>query len=316
MREGFVLCAALAAVAVVGCLEAKEEYTVNPDGSGKVVVEAVVPAVAAPAAPGEKADPDLAAKLTARDMLDQSVGIDAWSDVTFGRTDDGRVRFKGAAYFKDLSKVRLYLAGLPPRVLSAGLAKDEKGALALTIEGPQERRGAKAPPAPKVPDAEVAQRVAAQRDAYRQRRPMMEKSLANFKIEMTFRLPGTVAEATNLQKDAGGVRLVLEGPKMIQALDQLMADEAYMRDLVRSGADVGSGNPSLVMALNQRLFGAKAPVRARLAGDAKPILDYEGEAKAARDQYPKMIERLGLDRLPPVLMPSSGVPGSAAPPAK
>ncbi|MCX5682063.1 MAG: hypothetical protein NT049_00025 [Planctomycetota bacterium] len=116
------LAAILAAALVAGCFEGKAEFDLNPDGSGKVVADFLFPSRAPwllkKAAP-HPADPSAAAAEPAanpeEDMNDcvgafikKSTGIDAWKDVSFQRAADGRIQFKGTAYFKDLTKVKVF----------------------------------------------------------------------------------------------------------------------------------------------------------------------------------------------------------------
>ena len=315
-----VLAVLAAGVLLAGCIEAKQDYTLNPDGSGKVVLDLLMQEMPISLGQAEKPDPDLLARQTVRRMLNHSDGVSAWADVAYLRTEDGRTRFKGTAYFKDLSKVRF------PAVGFSGLsfAKDDKGGRVLEITGGREEGrqpaapAAPAAPPPKLTDEEVAQRIQMQRDRFQQMRPMMEIFLAKARLDFSFRLPGAVAEATNLQKEPdGAVRLVLDGTRMLQTLDQLMADDAYLREMVISGADVGPGNAGLSQEVNEKLFGTRAPVRARVTGNSGPLFDYEAEVKAAKEAYPKMVERLGLDQLPQeqprMLPPGFGGGGRAAP---
>jgi hypothetical protein len=87
-----------------GCLETDEEYTLNPDKSGKVVLEFYLK----PDPLGMEQDKDSQAKVkkAASETLSESKGIETWKNVSVKHMDDGRIHFKGTAYFKDLSKVR------------------------------------------------------------------------------------------------------------------------------------------------------------------------------------------------------------------
>lgn len=298
MRKILRIAAAMAVVALLaGCLEVRQDYTLNPDGSGKVVLDLVTEDLPAHSGPDAGPDPEAVAKQTVRGILDASAGVDAWADVAFNRTDDGRIHFKGTAYFRDLSKMNLTIAGL----LGVAFAMDEKGGMTLLVDRPAEGvRGAAVPPQ-KLTEAEIDRRVKAERERFRQKRPWLESFLAGTRLEMSFRLPGTPAEVSNLRKDEDGtLRFVIEGPKLLQAIDQLMADDPYLRQRIVAEAAGGRGRPRLDDALNEKLFGARAPLRARVTGDLKPLFDYEAEAKAAKDACPKMLERLGLAPAPGV----------------
>ena len=104
-------------------VESKRAYQRNPDGSGKVVFEALLEA---PTENRTGADPEdintqvrkaIAAK-AAEDIVLQSVGTVAWKDVTFGLADGWWTSFRGTAYFDSASQLRIgsmrHYEGWPP----------------------------------------------------------------------------------------------------------------------------------------------------------------------------------------------------------
>ncbi|MBE3123934.1 MAG: hypothetical protein IMZ65_03950 [Planctomycetes bacterium] len=302
-----------AAALVAGCLETRQEFTLNPDGSGKVVFEAVIDDMMMNIAPTEPVDQEVRGKQIARQILDSSAGVDAWSDVLISKTDDSRIRFRGTAYFKEFGKLKFQSANFQ----GLSFRKDDKGGMVLSLD---ETGGDKkdAPPPAKPSDEEIAKRIADQRAKIQQMRPILELAMAKMKMELAFRLPGTLAESTNFQKDpSGALKIVIDGAKLLQVLDQLAADDTYMREVVLAGGDVGQGGPKMNLAANEKLFGEKAPVRARVTGDLKPLFAYDSEVKAAKDNYPKMIERLGLEKspapTPPTTPPGGGATGGSPP---
>ncbi|HEU4338925.1 MAG TPA: hypothetical protein VFS19_02555, partial [Planctomycetota bacterium] len=91
-----LLIPAILAIFALGCMDREEEYTLNPDGSGK----AVISWVAAPFDPfgmGGARDPDQIMKKLVRGALSEIPGIDCWKDVTFTLRPDGKIAFKGTA---------------------------------------------------------------------------------------------------------------------------------------------------------------------------------------------------------------------------
>lgn len=301
-----VVAVLAAAVLLAGCLEVKQDYTLNPDCSGKVIVDLLAQEMPINVGQADAPDPEVLAKQTVRRMLDGADGVDAWADVAYNRTDDGRTHFKGTAYFKDLSKLKLSIAGL----MGATLSKDDKGGLTLLIDGGPE--AARAAP-PKLTQEETDRRIKAQRERFKQMRPMMEMFFAKARVEMSFRLPAAPADVSNLRKDPDGtLRFVLDGGKALQVIDQLMADDEYVRERAAAGPEAGKNTAWLNEALNEKLFGSRAPVRARVTGDLKPLFDYAAEVKAAKDACPKMMERLGLPSAPAA--PPAAEPGGKEPP--
>lgn len=293
MRKSLGIAAAMALAAMLaGCLELRQDYTLNPDGSGKVAVDLLIQEMVGGAGQADAPDPGVLAKQNVRQILDGSAGVEAWADVAYNCTEDGRLHFKGTAYFKDFTMPRPAAVG--PLVVT--FAKDDKGGMTLLIANAPEAAKAAPAPAPKLTPEETDQRVKMQREQFQQMRPMMEMFLGKARVEMSFRLPGTPGEVGNLQKEQGGaLRFVFDGAKALQAVDQLMADDAYVRERVAAGAGVDA---RLSDALNEKLFGSRGPVQARVSGDLKPLFDYAAEVKAAKDAYPKMLERLGLAPAP------------------
>ncbi len=313
MRKVIGLAAMLAAAAlVVGCIETKQDYTLNPDGSGKVVFELIMGDMPMGfGAETEPPDPELQAKRLAKQILDGSKGVDAWSDVQVARTDDGRSRFNGTAYFKDFSKLKFQTASME----GLSFAKDEMGGMVLSLEQKGEAKPPATPPPP-IPEDKMAERLAAERAKYQQMRILMEAVVAKAKVDLGFLLPGTLAEVSNFRKEpSGSVRIALDGAKVLAAMDKVMADDAYVRQAMTTGTGMGPG-PKMDDNIREMLFGTKGPVRARVTGPFSARFAYDSEVAAAKGAYPKMIERLGLDKLPPpppvTTPPGFGLPDGGA----
>ena len=77
-----------------GCIESRDMFTLNPDGSGKVVHVATAPNLDLGFGGDAQApsDPDMAGRKVVREMLKASKGVDAWRDVGYEMLDDGRVK--------------------------------------------------------------------------------------------------------------------------------------------------------------------------------------------------------------------------------
>lgn len=304
-----MLAVAAAAALVVGCIETKQDYTLNPDGSGKVLVEITMPQMPfGLVPPDQQQDPDLAAKQFVKGILDGSEGVDAWSDVRYEKANDGRTKFLGTAYFKDYSALKFQWFAL-----LFTLTKDDTGGMVLVIKEPESAKPATPPK--ELPEEQVAQRIQAERTKYQQVRIMMEAIMAKTKIDTSFRLPGTLAEVSGFKKEpSGAVRLMFDGAQVMKVMDKLMADDAYVRQNVLAGKEsAATGGPWTDEQMKENLFGTKGPIRARVTGPFKALFPYDSEVAAAKAAQAKMIERLGLDKLPaapptPTLPPGFGVP--------
>ena len=306
MRKILAVGAVLAVASlIVSCVETKQDFSLNPDGSGKVVFEFTTADMPFSfGQEGEKPDPELAAKRQVKQLIDGASGIDAWADVSYARTEDGRTRVKGTAYFKDFSKVKFQTSSLAPFTF----AKDDAGGMVLAVDekagAPPENPATPSatppapPPAPPPTAEELDAKIKADREKFQQMRPILEVTIGRMKTDLTFHLPGTLAEVNVFQKEPGGaVRLVLDGAKMLQAMDQLALDDAYLKQQALAGPGL-MGRMRLDDTIKEKVFGAKGPIRARTTGLLKPLFTYDSEVAAAKTNYPAMVQRLGLDKLP------------------
>jgi hypothetical protein len=313
-----------AAVLTAGCLETKQDVTLNPDRSGKMRVELVMSDLPFSMAPQQDApDPQVTAKRFAKSVLDGSKGVETWSDVAIERTEDNRNRFTGTAYFPDFLAMQLQ-AG---KMQGITIEKTPDGGMLLRLQ-PQQKPGATpggreigTPPAepqpePQMTEQEMQQRLAAERAKWQQMKPMMAMTIGKMRMEAVFRLPGKLAEVKGFQKTPdGGVQFVFDGAKVLEVIDKLMADNAYVKENMMAGKG-GMGQPPLGDEALEQLFGTAGPLVAKTTGPAEAQFDYAAEVQAAKAAYPAMIQRLGLEALPetdpgPQMPPGFGLPGGA-----
>jgi hypothetical protein len=319
----FTLAALAGAVLVAGCLETKQDVTLNPDRSGKMRVELVMSDMPFAMMPqNEPPDPQVSAKRFAKSVLDGSKGVETWSDVTVERTEDNRNRFTGTAYFQDFTAMSLQAGKMQGVTIEA----TPDGGMLLHLE-PQQQPGPKpggretdtpppteSTPEPQIPEEEMQQRLAAERAKWQQMKPMMAMTIGKMKMEATFRLPGKLVEVEGFhQTPDGGVQFVFDGGKVLEVIDKLMADDAYVRENMQAGKG-GMGQPPLGDEALKQLFGTSGPLVAKTQGPAEPQFDYAAEVQAAKAAYPAMIQRLGLDQVPesapgPQMPPGFGLPG-------
>src|SRR6185437_3899212 len=129
----------------------------------------------------------------------KSKGVDAWSGVSYDRTKEGRVSFKGTAYFPDISKLDLETFGKDANL------KKEGDKLVLLIEENEEEEAA---PATKPSAEEVKTQVEQAKKEWQTMKTMMGPMLEKIKQDLTYKLPGTVESSTNMKKvDASTVNV-------------------------------------------------------------------------------------------------------------
>ncbi len=286
MKHLLVLLAAC--LSLVGCIDLEQTWTLNPDGSGKLLHHAVFQPFSLNFDGG--ADPEDAMRDAVQQTLDDSEGIAAWENVSFRLTDAGKIEFTGTAYFDDISAVKIATGGSTMDMFSPTLSTDASGKLTLTMTA-EESDGS-----PGLPPADLAGAVKEQKAQFAQMKPMMVAMLGEMKSAQTFHLPGTLANSTNFEKGAdGSVGFAIKGSDLIAALDAMMNDTAWLEEQVAKGVDLSQEGPAIDGKMNEQLFGSSAPLSATFTGAGEASFDYASAVAKAREAYPAMLESLGLD---------------------
>lgn len=276
-------------VSTGGCLDVEQEYTINPDGSGRVVLRWV----GAPLTLASDKTADEKAGELLQGQVNQSESVDAWKDISCTARDDGKFEFKGTAYFKDIAKLKLHYGGATLADLK--ISRDERGNLVVGSDPPKTADPAK----PALSDEEARKKLKEGRIEYQQGKRMMELLLADLKVTTTVNLPGRIGECSQFKKvGPASVRAAFDGKAFLKAMDDLvMNDEWMLKNLKARGT---AGNPALDdELLHEKLFGEKGPMRAVTTGELKPLFEYEGEAGPARLAWVETAAKLHADLPPP-----------------
>ena len=215
--------------------------------------------------------------------------MDAWRDVSFELLSDGRISFKGTAYFRNLS--RLDLPNQTMLEFDWASAADGTGTLSLRAKkGAKEVKKTAAPA--NLSPAELAQKVKESRAQYQQAKPMMAMIVGAMKHEAVFHLPGKRGKTAAFQVDpAGGLRLQFDGAKLLDAMETLINDDAWMAN--NPSALGPDSSPPIDEYMCKLLFGDKGPVRAAVNGLGAASFDYEAEVAAAKEAFAAIQEQLG-----------------------
>ena len=330
----------ISAVVLAGCIETKDEFTVNPDGSGKVVHEITFqsmdlgmmgetmggeasfeiggdesslemdsePSFEMPGIDpsfnimgGEPSDPQAQLRKSVKEILSQSKGVDTWKDISYKPTDDGRMYFKGTAYFPDINELNIHTPGFSSD-MKLHFTRDISGEITIELKSEKqaEEGGAVETLVPEIPEAQLDNDVKQAKLQYNQTKPMMQGFLSTLKSETILHLPGGIKEISNFKKvDARTVSIALDGSRMLEFMDKMMQDEDWLKEQIRAGKDPLQDGPEGDLAMNEMLFGERAPVRVVLARGAQPLFDYDAEVTAARANYENMLKALGLEEAEP-----------------
>jgi hypothetical protein len=290
------LAPALAVLALAGCIDLEQDYQINPDGSGKVLVRTLFVPFRLDVGPDAERSPEDQLQAAVRDEIEKSKGVEAWADVAWTRRPDGKSEFKGTAYFKDLAALKLHNQGFSGFPGKLALKKTAAGGLAL--EAVPEEEGA-APGPRQLAEADVKAKMAEERAQYQQSKAFLQGMLGELKVRASFALPGAV-ESTACFKKTGPskAQIGLEGPALMKAFDALMLDDALLEKQIRERGDL-KGAPPADGAFFEKLFGEKGPPRVTTAAAGAPLFDYAKEAAAAKAGQPALLTKLGAVPPPP-----------------
>jgi len=338
MRIAAACAAALvAALLGAGCFEGKGDFTINPDGSGKVALDITFPASppwmaaasaagaaakgapsslfpsAAPArsATSSAAGASSAARTPEDDMKDacykilkQSVGIEAWKNVSFERTGSGPIHFRATAYFKDLAQVKIYPDAEKTRM---GCGPDGD-ALLLVLYKPAPGDEDLQPKAGLIiaPD-DLAKQMKAERDAYRKAKGDLALEMSDLRLSLVFHVPGEPVEIKGLNMEEAALVMAVDGSRLLGSMDGPMSDNAWVRDRIFAGQTLGAkGTATLRDHFIKRALEYKGEAWARMRGELRTQFDYATEVDAAKEAYPDMLVKLGLEKAKPVRPAATG----------
>ena len=290
MKLFSLLLAAAAILLLSGCFEMDEEVTLNPDGSGKMTVEAVFQDINLNLSGETEQDPQEKLQSTISQLVEQSKGIDAWKEVSYRVQDDGRIYFKGTGYFKDINAVDLHNLG----VVEFNYAKDRQGQWVLKLGGENESEKQAVSKPATLTDEEVQKKVTKTKMEYQHSMGMMRPMLENLSHTVAVHLPAKVqsGSGTYQTRGDGAVTFALEGKTLLSEIDKRMTDDVRLAEQIRA-----SSNPMKDAPIQ--------PVTLTLAPTANPQFSYAKEVAAARNAYQQLQKDLGII---PTFTAKAGVP--------
>lgn len=291
-------CLLVGSVLLTGCFETKDEFTLNPDGSGKVVHECSfqkLPFDQDQRSPEEQLRPSVSK------LIETSKGVDAWRDVTFKRLEDGRMYFRGTAYFKSLSRLQI----AEQQLMMFDWSKTGEGK--FTLSARSSTNSNRADSAQALSGEDRIKKLKEDRAKYRQAKPVLTAVFGGIKQETIFHLPGTISGSSNFQTVSPTVvRISFSGSNLLAQLDKKINDDHWLLRQSEGKHEV-SDFPQFDGSSNEFLFGQKAPANATVIGAAKSQFDYAAELALAQIDFAKIQQKLNLD-LPPDLPPAEGQP--------
>ncbi len=283
-------------VTISGCLEEKDEFFINPDGSGKVIHEIIVKVK------GETTEEGVVLSVGPVDLEDmvaeiltKSSGVDAWADVSCTVTDDGAFHFKGTAFFPDIEKVILGKSNMSTE-FGFRFDKTSQGEISIGFRTEHDGidQGADSDAEPTLADIserDVNKQVAEVRSEYK----TMAMLFSGLKIETVMHFPGDIKEISGFEKVGDrSVRIAFDGSKILAVMDERIADDVWVKDQIRQGKNPLGYEFENASEMGKGFLEGKTPAYVVLAPDTQNCFDYQAEIKVARADYEMLLEKLGL----------------------
>lgn len=244
--RAFILSLACALLLLpFGCIQADQETTLYPDGSGKVVIEIGIKKTMLKVAeemakqnglrPGKLSTEDLFADYESPEQVQKSTeGVVGWT-IGRRREEGDWVRATYTAYFDDVNQLRIYSSKSGPneeRKLSVAwrLSKLKNGSNALTLTSDVRRSldEMTAKQNPKPGSEELAKAMV----------EMMKPMLQDFKVSLRVTVPGPIREATGFMQSSGrSAAFHMEGNQLIAAAANPGGPEARQFQAVAEARD-------------------------------------------------------------------------------
>lgn len=299
----------VSALMMSSCIQFEEKVILNPDNSGKTRVTLIMPNPAemmgammeglapdgAAAAEGMPSIDDMA-KDMAQGILGGAKGVEAWRNVEWGATEDGKMRFQGVAYFRDFNEFEASSddGGAGPDLGSpTSTMRDGKWVIAIEMKDDGEPDDPAA--APQIPADQIDTIIAQSRAQWEQQKPVMGPMIGSMRMEYRLKVGGTIESVSAFtQHEPNVAGIVMDGQKMIGAMDGLIGDDDAMRKLMTEGSFDAQGMPEPPDdQMMELVFGSPGPLEIIIEpGD--PLFDYEAEVAAAKasmtDELKGMIE--------------------------
>ena len=281
MRNFPGILAALLPLFLVGCFETSQVFTINPDGSGKVLLETRFQILSQH---DEKPD-NTQLKKEVLETLEKSDGVEAWKDLSYRIEPDGRIYFKGTAYFKNINALELD---------KGSTVRWSRDGNEMVLEVALRKEEEEAPEHVNLTKDQIGQRIQAEREQWKHSKPLMESMMNTLKMDAVFQVCGQVGSVNNLKKTGDtSVSFHLEGAKMVQAIDSLISNDAWMEQRARAGfLERPEDGPPVGADMNELTFGQKGGITARVTGELKPLFDYNAESQAAKSEYSQILDVL------------------------
>lgn len=265
----------LVAFAFTACnKQMNQTFIINPDGSGKMIIESGL---------NDPANPVDETKLknNLANLISATKGADSWENLVINKPGNGKkYQIEATGYFSDINQVKNEEESFPTMVWT-----NKNGIASLALKG-KENNARK-----KQGRAEAEKQAAADQKRWQNTREELA-SLAKTEIISNFRMPGQIVPVQGYKTSNNTATVILDGKKMLAALDAIYANKnVLIQDKMN-----GNTNASESFILN-KLYGTSKPPLFKTRGSLKAFFDYKTEVARAKKNYPATLAALGIDRI-------------------
>lgn len=290
------------AVFVSGCHEVKRHYVINPDLSGKVEIYSKTSIDPFFQLSSRSKQPDSEKiKQAVKSILDNTIGIDTWKDIQWNVNDEGKLEFKGTAYFKDFNTLNLDTSITSSNKLILTNDKNKHILQWKQVGNNVHDDSAKAIP---LTGEALEKQIKIEKAKFKASFGMLSSILNGFKEEEIFSLPGEKQSVKGFKMDGNKVVLSIIGEDVLSAINKLAQDDNFWHKATASGEmQLTKDAPA---DLQLQVFGALLPFEAIYSG-GKNQFDYQSELAAGKSNYPALLETLGIvEKSKPITVATSG----------
>ena len=298
----FAPLAALGLLVLTGCEQTQSVLSINPDGTGKLQYTATFPLdIEMPEMSGSghrkaKTDDQKVAEAL-KNVTGKSDGVDAWSDVSCTATPDGLILFKGTAYFRDLTKVKIgpLSGGGSGGSVRLEYKKTDKGyrIAVLHNENPNIKVEPSKDGTPKTQES-LQQSIRRARTGWKYTRPLLSVMIGNDVHSYTIVAPKPAKSVQGFTQTTNGYSFTFDGGKLLKAMDDLFAKSDM--ELTALADQVELKDSEALMAYFSKQFGFD-PLHGPAVEieSATPLFDYAKEVAAAQTAFAALRAQTGAD---------------------
>ncbi len=302
----YLALAALTAAGFTSCIQQEQKFVLNPDGSGKLVLDASVSMNLGALGGGGGGIggggvPKDAGRQMALQVVRGTQGVDVWQELTYSTTPDGGTKVHGVAYFSDISKLTMNTGEAAGGISASTLgSRMEDGKWIIEVGAGAAKSTESGKPATPGAGGDVTAAIKQAQQQWQAAKALIAPMVQDAKVSTTVEVGGTIDKAVGFSKESDSTGLMaFDGGKVVESIDRMMADtkgleeaisatgdaNAAMRDQKRiqkalfEGMTDGQGLPKLVVTPGKAVFDYKAEVEKARAGQSAELKALLEDAK-------------------------------------